>query len=175
METILELIKYTLPALVVVLVVYLMMKSHFENDYKLKLLQLKADSSKDVIPLKLQAYERLTIFVHRISPENLIPRINQPGMSAQQFKVALIQSIQQEFEHNITQQVYVSNGVWGAVVSFKNTFANIVNVKSKSLKEGDSAYDLGKLIVEEFLNNEELLTASKVNDVIKAEVKSVFI
>lgn len=175
MDTILELIKYTLPAMVVVLVVFLMLKAHFENDYKLKLLQLKSDSSKDVIPLKLQAYERLTLFVHRISPENLIPRVTQPDMNAQQFKVAIIQSIQQEFEHNITQQVYVSNGVWGAVVSFKNTFANIVNEKSKQIDPNSTAYDLGKLIVEEFMQNEELLTPEKVNDIIKLEVKSVFI
>lgn len=175
METILELIKYTLPALVVALVVFLMLKTHSESNYKLKLLQLKADSSKDVIPLKLQAYERLTLFIHRISPENLIPRITQPGMSAQQFKVVLIQSIQQEFEHNITQQVYVSNGVWGAVVSFKNTFANIVNTKSKELEPNSTAYDLGKLIVEEFMQNEEILTPSKVNDIIKLEIKSVFL
>jgi len=175
METILELIKYTLPALVVVLVVYLMLKSHSENNYKLKLLQLKSDNSKEVFPLKLQAYERITLFVHRISPENLIPRVTKPGMTAQQFKVALIQSIQQEFDHNITQQIYVSNGVWGAVVSYKNTFANIVNSKSKQLQADGTAYDLGKLIIEEYMQNENLLTPMKVNDIIKAEVKNVFI
>jgi len=141
MELILELIKYTLPALVVTLVVYIMMSQHIQSNYKLKLLQLKADSSKDIVPLKLQAYERLTLLINRISPEHLIPRVTQPGMTAGQLKVALIQSIQHEFEHNITQQVYVSDGVWGAVLAFKNSFANLVNQKSKQLDGGATAYD----------------------------------
>lgn len=175
MDLILELVKYTLPALVVALVVYIMLKQHNENNYKLKLLQLKADNSKDIVPLKLQAYERLTLFINRISPEHLIPRVTQPGMTANQLKVALIQSIQSEYEHNITQQVYVSNGVWGAVFAFKNSFANMVNAKSKQLDGGATAYDLGKLIIEEYLENEELLTPQKVNEVIKSEVKTLFV
>ena len=175
MDLILELVKYTLPALVVALVVYIMLKQHNESNYKLKLLQLKADNSKDIVPLKLQAYERLSLLINRISPEHLIPRVTQAGMTASQLKVAVIQSIQQEYEHNITQQIYVSNGVWGAVVAFKNSFANLVNAKSKELPAGASAYDLGKLIIEAYMENEELLTPQKVNEVIKQEVKTLFV
>lgn len=175
MELILELLKYTLPALVVALVVYIMLKSHQDNNYKLKLLQLKSDSSKEFLPLKLQAYERITLFVHRVAPENIIPRIQQPGMNAQMLKVAMIQAIQQEFEHNITQQVYVSNVVWTMVVGYKNSFANLINAKSKQLDANATAYDLGKLIIEEYMENEELLSAPKVQEAIKMEVKSLFI
>jgi hypothetical protein len=175
MELILDLLKYTLPALVVALVVYIMMNSHQKNSYKLKLLEMKSDNSKDIVPLKLQAYERLTLFIHRIAPENLIPRVTQPSMTAHQLKMALILNIQQEFEHNITQQVYVSNGVWGAVVAYKNSFANLVNAKAKELDGGALAYDLGKLIVEEYMNNEDLMTPAKVNEIIKHEIKTMFI
>jgi hypothetical protein len=175
MDLILDLLKYTLPALVVALVVYIMMNSHQKSIYKLKLLDMKSGNSKDIVPLKLQAYERLTLFVHRVSPENLIPRVMQPGMTANQLKVALILNIQQEFDHNITQQVYVSNGVWGATVAYKNSFANLVNTKAKELDGGAVAYDLGKLIVEEYLNNEDLMTPAKVNEIIKHEIKTLFI
>lgn len=175
MEILLELLKYTLPALVVALVVYIMMRLHQHNNYKLKLLEMKSTNSKDIVPLKLQAYERLTLLVHRVSPEHLIPRVTQPSMTAKQLKVALITAIQSEFEHNITQQVYVSNGVWGAVVAYKNSFANLVNAKAKQLDEGAVAYDLGKLIIEAYLDNEDLMTPQKVNEVIKMEVKTLFI
>ena len=75
MEILLELLKYTLPALVVALVVYIMMRLHQQNNYKLKLLDIKSTNSKDIVPLKLQAYERLTLFIHRVSPEHIIPRV----------------------------------------------------------------------------------------------------
>lgn len=175
MEIILELLKYTLPALVVALVVYLMLNAHHNNEYKLKLLQLKSDNSKDLVPLKLQAYERLTLFVYRTSPENLLPRLTTPGMSAMQLKNAVLISIQQEFEHNITQQVYISSGVWGAIVAFKNTFAHVVNDQSKKLDPQATAYDLAKLIVEEYMENESLLSPNKVNELIKSEIKTLFI
>jgi hypothetical protein len=175
MEILLELLKYTLPALVVALVVFIMMRLHQQNNYKLKLLEMKSTNSKDIVPLKLQAYERLTLFVHRVSPEHIIPRVTHPGMTSKQLKVALISAIQSEFEHNITQQVYVSNGVWGAVVAFKNSFANLVNTKANELEDGAVAYDLGKLIVEFYLENEDAMTPQRVNEVIKLEVKTLFI
>jgi len=151
------------------------MNSHQKSLYKLKLLDMKTGNSKDIVPLKLQAYERLTLFIYRVSPENLIPRVTLPGMTANQLKIALIQNIQQEFEHNITQQVFVSNGVWGATVAFKNSFANLVSAKAKELDGGAVAYDLGKLIVEEYMNNGDLMTPAKVNEVIKHEIQTLFI
>jgi hypothetical protein len=175
MEVLLELLKYTLPALVVALVVYIMMDKHQNNVYRMKLLEMKSEHSKDIVPLKLQAYERLTLFIHRVSPENLIPRVTQPSMTANQLKMALLHNIQEEFEHNITQQVYVSPGVWAAVTAFKNSFGNLVHAKARELDGNAVAYDLGKLIVEEYMHNAELMTPNKVNEVIKQEIKTMFI
>lgn len=129
-EHVLELLKYTLPALVVALVVYVMLDKYADSNYKLRLLKLKTKNSKEYLPLKLQAYERLTLLVYRISPENIIPRVTLHGMTANDLKNALLFQIQQEFEHNITQQVYVSNGVWGAVVAFKKFFCQFGKSKS---------------------------------------------
>ena len=69
----------------------------------------------------------------------------------------------------------MSKGVWGAVVAYKNYFANLINTKAKQLDDGAIAYDLGKLIVEAYLENEDLMTPLKVNEVIKMEVKTLFI
>lgn len=175
MDIILELLKYTLPALVVALVVYIMLKNQADNSYKLKLLQLKNKNSKELVPVKLQAYERLTLFVHRTSPESIFPRLTKPGMTAQELKNAIISAIHQEFEHNITQQVYVSNGVWNAIVAYKNTLANVVNDKAKQLDKSATAYDLGKAVIESYINDEGLLSANQISDIIKQEVKSIFI
>ena len=175
MDLVLEILKYTLPALVVALVVYVMLKTYFDNNYKLKVLDLKSKNSKEYLPLKLQAYERLTLFVHRTSPENLIPRNTLPNQTAKQLKKQLLQAVQQEFEHNITQQVYVSNNVWNAIVGYKAQLIKTINIIDQKLGDGKTAYDLSKVILEEYHNNEELLTAAQVNDIIKAEIKHLFI
>ena len=72
------------------------------------------------IQLRLQAYERLTLFVDRIALPNLISRVNEPGASVREMQVLLTQNTKQEFEHNITQQIYVSADAWTAVKNLKD-------------------------------------------------------
>src|ERR671938_29795 len=71
--------------------------------------------SKTTLPLKLQAYERLVLLADRIALPNLISRVNDTGMSAKEMQVILTQTIKQEFEHNVTQQIYVSQEAWEAI------------------------------------------------------------
>src|SRR2546423_2199348 len=86
----------------------------------------KADS-KATLPLKLQAYERLVLLADRIALPNLISRVNDTGMSAKEMQVILTQTIRQEFEHNITQQIYVSPEAWEAIRSLKEQNILIIN------------------------------------------------
>ncbi|HMW75898.1 MAG TPA: hypothetical protein PKD40_09585, partial [Saprospiraceae bacterium] len=71
-------------------------------------MELKQNANAVTLPLKLQAYERLSLFCERISIPSLILRLNQPGMNTQALRYAMLISIQKEFEHNITQQMYIS-------------------------------------------------------------------
>jgi hypothetical protein len=115
MEIFLEILKLTLPALIVFLTVYFVLKSYLDHQQQMKLLELKQDISKTTLPLKLQAYERLSLFCERIAIPSLILRLSTPGVNSQILRHSMLISIQKEFEHNITQQMYISEQLWKIV------------------------------------------------------------
>ena len=102
----------------------------------------------DSLPLRLQAYERLVLLTERVSLPNLISRLHQPGISAQGMKIILTENIKQEFEHNSTQQLYVSQESWDAVRNLKEQNIMVVNQVSGSMPADASGADLNKKILE---------------------------
>ena len=112
LATILEIIKVTVPALIVFLTVRSLMQEHQKKEVQLKALDLQKANQSTVLPMKLQAYERLSLFCERIAVPTLLFRLRQDGMSANHLRLQMLLTIQQEYEHNITQQVYVSPQLW---------------------------------------------------------------
>lgn len=102
----------------------------------------------DSIPLRLQAYERLVLLTERIALPNLISRLNQPGLSAFEMKIILTENIKQEFEHNTTQQLYVSPVSWDAVRNLKEQNILVIHQVASSLPADASAGELNKRILE---------------------------
>src|SRR5690606_3917144 len=109
LSVILEIIKITIPALIVFATVHTLLKQYLEKQYQLRKLDLKQDQTKTTTRLRLQAYERLSLFCERISIPSLILRLRSEKMNAMELRLAMMIAIQKEFEHNITQQVYVSD------------------------------------------------------------------
>jgi hypothetical protein len=114
-----DILKITIPALLVFLAGYLALSAMIRNDANRRRLELMLNNQKVTLPLRLQAYERLTLFLERISPESLIVRVNKAGMSAQKLQTALLESIRAEWEHNLSQQLYVSHEAWELVKNAK--------------------------------------------------------
>ena len=100
------------------------------------------------IPLQLQAYERLVLLTERIALPNLISRLNQPGLSAVEMKVVLVENIRQEFDYNSTQQLYVSPVSWDAVRNLKEQNIMLVNQVASSLPQNATGPELNKKILE---------------------------
>lgn len=101
---------------------------------------------RELTPIKLQAYERLTLFLDRISPENLVIRLSKSGQSANQLRHELIQSITSEFNHNISQQVYVSNDCWNMIKAVKEQIISVVEACYQESGDTESGPGLGKNI-----------------------------
>ena len=156
-----EILKYTVPSLVVLLITYFVLKkfTNFHNE-SLSLLKksieknsfkdtLKAQSEEKetILPLKLQAYERLVLFLERINPSNLIVREIEPGMSASQFRKKLLNVVREEYEHNITQQIYVSEKVWNMVKNAKESVLSLINDAFAKVNPDDPAVNLGERIL----------------------------
>jgi hypothetical protein len=169
----LDFIKYLLPALVIFLVVYYQQKAFFDDKYQKRMIDLRKEQDKTLLPLKLQAYERLILFIERISPESLVMRIHQPGISASQLKIDLIASINQEFNHNISQQLYVSSQCWQMIRIVKEEMINLINTSYSNLGPNCVGIDLSKAIFEEIINLSETPT-HKALGFVKKEFDLIF-
>ncbi len=128
LSVLLEIVKTTVPALIVFLTVYYLMKQYLESQYNIQVLDFKQNQQKTTIPLRLQAYERLSLFCERISIPSLALRIRGENMTAADLRLAMMISVQKEFEHNITQQVYVSDQLWQIVKIARDDVIGIINL-----------------------------------------------
>jgi len=127
METLLEILKYSIPGLIVLLASYIILKSFLENETIKQLNQLKQSNSKTLIPLKMQAYERFVLYLERILPENLILRVSRPEYTALQMKMAMIKGVREEYEHNMAQQLYISDDAWQKIKEAKDEMIHLIN------------------------------------------------
>jgi hypothetical protein len=149
----LDILKYTLSGLFVFFAAYFLVKNHFDTYYNLKELEYKKMIVKDILPLKLQAYERMVLFVERINPTNLLVRLHQTGMSAKEMQSFVLNDVKAEYQHNISQQLYMSNDAWNIIKRVKDDTIGIVTHSVRNLPAEASAVDLSKAI---FTKLEEL-------------------
>jgi hypothetical protein len=123
--------------------------------------------------LQLQAYERLILLTDRIALPNLVARVNTPGLSARDMQSLLIQSIRQEFEHNITQQIYVSTEAWGVVRDYKEQNQLIVNQIASFLPEEASGADLNRALLDLLMQNPKASLQNVVSEALSFEAKKL--
>jgi hypothetical protein len=153
MNTFLEILKYILPSLIVFGTAYLIIRSFIDNDQKKRKLEIRLANQKTITPIKLQAYERLTLLLERISPESMIVRIQDPKMTAGFLHKALLKVIRTEFEHNLSQQIYVSGNAWSVVKTAKENVVKLVNSSADKVDPKAASFVLSKLILETMMDN----------------------
>lgn len=134
-----ELAMYTLPAVVTGGIAYLMMQKFVNLDENRRKFQLLRDNQKQALPIRLQAYERMALFLERINPLKLMIRVAPFSNDTVDYMNLLIQNIEQEYEHNVTQQIYLSDEAWVMVVNAKNAInQNLRNLAADSeIKDAD--------------------------------------
>lgn len=138
-DKLLESIGYILPALVTGVVAYYMFNGFIKQQNAEKKLELLAEKKKDSLPIKLQAYERLLLFCERINPVKILVRVQPLSSNTSEYLQLLISNIEQEFEHNLVQQIYISNDSWTAILATKNA---VINKLKKVAETANSANDL---------------------------------
>jgi hypothetical protein len=157
----LELLKISIPAIVVGGTVWMMLKQYFQSQYQLRLLESKKQNSETTLPLRLQAYERLSLLCERISIPNLVARLGTDGVTVHDLRTAMLIAIRQEFEHNITQQIYVSENLWSIIKVARDNTAEIVHQIAQKLdpKANVSVYIAALFEFLESQQGDSLLTA----------------
>jgi hypothetical protein len=153
-----ELLKYTIPSLILFAIVIYILHAFFKNERQKRANELALKNNDQIIQLKIQAFERMLIFLERISPESMIVRCNKTGFSAQQLHTELLNSIRAEYEHNLSQQLYISEKTWRMINSAKLNIIKLINTCADKIKPNSSSLDLSKLILESVMTEERLPT-----------------
>ena len=172
MENLIQVLLYFVPALLVLGTCYLLLKKYLDNEQKMKLLSLKRDMQGTTLPLRLQAYERLAVFLERITPNSLLFRVQKPNQTVRELQGDLLNTIRAEFEHNLSQQIYVSPRAWELTKNAKEDIIRIVNIAATQLNPQNPAMELSKNVFEVIIKTESMPT-QKALDQIKTEVRQM--
>ena len=148
---IIDLFLFAIPSLITGLIAYYFFKEHTKNEDGRRRFLLKKDMQANSMPLRLQAYERMALFLERIAPSKLLIRITPTSSNKEDYESLLIQSVEQEFEHNLSQQIYVSDKCWSIISTAKNATLQLIRKASLSEKT-DSANKLREVILTEMMD-----------------------
>ncbi len=143
----LDIVKYTVAGLGVVWIAFYLLKPYLDRSESMQLIELKKTISSQTLPLKLQAYERLVLFIERINPANLLIRLNNPDYSAAELYMLIVAELRNEYQHNVTQQIYVSANTWAIVKRLKDETLGVVNKSIKELPETATGLELSRAIL----------------------------
>ncbi len=168
-----DLLKITIPGILILYTAYLLVRSFLQKQLDEVHLNLRHKNQEIVTPIRLQAYERVCLLLERISPNNIIPRLNGPEMTAKQLQGALVSEIRSEFNHNLSQQVYMSEDAWIYVTGAVEQLISMINESSNELKPEATSLDLARLVFEKSMKNEEDTIRGTLS-FIKGEIKELF-
>lgn len=173
MDALVELIKIIVPACIVLYAAYLLVRSFIAREIDLKKLEIRARSIETTLPLRLQAYERMALFLERISPNNLLLRLAIPGLPAKEFQQILLNEIRDEYNHNVSQQIFMSDVVWELVKSAKEDLILTINESVSEIGVEATSLDLSKRIMEKTLNKQADSIAHAMS-ALKSEIHQTF-
>lgn len=152
MDALIEFIKILVPASVVLYAAYLLVRSFIQKEIELKKLEVRSRSIETVLPNRLQAYERMVLFLERMSPQNLLVRLSTSGMPSREFHQLLLSEIRNEYNHNVSQQVYISEEVWVLIKNAKEDLIVSINDAASEMTLESTSLDLSKKIFEKAIN-----------------------
>jgi hypothetical protein len=154
MDALIEFIKILVPASVVLYAAYLLVRTFVQKEIELKKLEVRSRSIETVLPNRLQAYERMVLFLERMSPQNLLVRLSTTGMPSREFHQLLLSEIRNEYNHNVSQQVYISEEVWVLIKNAKEDLIVSINDAASEMTLESTSLDLSKKIFEKSINKQ---------------------
>jgi hypothetical protein len=169
MEIIADILKITIPGLIVFLTAWILLRNMIRNDQDRRRQEIILQGARTVTPIKLQAYERIVLFLERISLESLLVRVSSPDMTVSQLQSALLTTIRSEFEHNLSQQIYMSPQAWEVVKNARSNSVKMINSEAENMKNDAPGIDLSRQLLAKMMELEKEPTRAAI-DYIKGEV-----
>lgn len=150
-----EILQNILPALLVLLTAYLLIDKLLKSDEKRRNYDLQKENTKITTPLRLRAYERLMLVLERTAPAILVMNAVNPSITNQELHQLLLSSIREEFSHNVSQQIYVSNELWSYMRSAQESLVRLINTCASKCDPKAPSSDLGELIIRIYSESEQ--------------------
>lgn len=172
-EVIAEVLKYTVPAILVLLTVKFLSDAQERRKESEQVTQLRSEVMRQHLPLRLSAYERAILFLERISPEHLFSRVSASGKGINEYRAELVQAIREEYEHNLAQQLYITPQGWEALVQAKDEILGLIHQTAQSLKDEEDARLLARRMLERTRDKSEL-ASYKARFVLKRDIQQFF-
>ncbi len=171
LSQILGYVAYLLPAIVVGIIAYYFFKGHTANEEGRRRYLIQKEAQNKILPTRLQAYERITLLMERLDPNKLLIRVKPFSDEVEKYETLLITNIEQEFEHNVTQQIYVTPECWNLVNAAKNATIHVIRQAAMHEKDND-ADAMREYLLRNFM--EEITPSQKALAYIKKEVAELF-
>jgi hypothetical protein len=169
MDALTDILKITIPALIVFFTSWVLLRNMIRNDQDKRKQELILQNSRTVTPIKLQAYERIVLFLERISLESLLVRVSLTDMTAAQLHSTLLSTIRSEFEHNLSQQIYMSRHAWEVVRNARSNMIKIINSEAEKMKPDSTGLELSRQLLGRIMELETEPTRAAI-DFIKGEI-----
>lgn len=173
MEILIEFGKILLPSAAVLYAMFLVVKSFLDKELEKQALQVRGKSIETVLPNRLHAYERICLFLERISPNNLVVRLNNGDYTAREFQHIMLKEVREEYNHNVSQQVYMSDEVWDLVKTAKEELIVSINESAMGLDEKATGLDLSKRLFDTAMER-DFDPIQKALVAVKAEIRTTF-
>lgn len=180
MELPIQILLLVLPSLIILIVSYLIlrnstetMKNFFHEEIKQRREEMKVANNNLVAPMRVQAYERMILFLERISPDNMVLRLHQPDMNSRTLHGELIRTLRSEYEHNLSQQLYLSIDAWKMVTTAKEETAKLINITADSIPVTSTGLEFGQAIINNASKLKQLPT-EVATEYLKAEFAENF-
>jgi len=142
-----EILLHVVPALIVLFTAFFLIKYQLEEVFSK--LKFPSHSESGHRPhLNFQAYERLVLYLERINPSNMVMRMYRSSSNARALEADMVKSIREEFEHNLSQQIYVSDDIWKLIKQAKEETIKLISLASAQCSEKSSSTDLSKILLE---------------------------
>ena len=174
MQSIIELLKILIPAAAVLYGMYLTIQTFLQKQFEIKELDIKQKNIEIIMPIRLQAFERMILFLERISPNNLLLRIGSIEIQSIDYQRLLLKEIRDEFNHNIAQQLFISHDTWEKIRLAMNDTIALINTAASEVSPDAPAINLSKKIFEIILTNSQQPTADALR-ILKEEAQKLFI
>jgi hypothetical protein len=173
MENIYDLLKMTLPAGLVLVGMYLTAQNFLQKEFERRLAEIKLKNTESITAIRLQAYERMCLFLERIMPDNLLIRLQPTNFTSEELQQIILHEIRNEFSHNFSQQVYMSNEAWNMIKNAREEIITLINNSMVQVHPQSNGLELAKQILEN-IRTYDLNPCVSAIVFLKEELKQLF-